>query len=63
MTQHILETCESSLIKDYLTLLYEDNATCIAQAKKDYIKGDRIKHISLKSFNTREFLKSSNTEV
>ncbi|KAF2305900.1 hypothetical protein GH714_008778 [Hevea brasiliensis] len=31
------------------TVLYEDNAACIAQLKGGYMKGDRTKHISPKS--------------
>lgn len=27
------------------TILYENNATCIAQLKDDYIKGDKTKYI------------------
>ncbi|XP_070013416.1 secreted RxLR effector protein 161-like [Nicotiana sylvestris] len=30
------------------TILYEDNAACIAQLKEGFIKGDRTKHISPK---------------
>jgi len=41
-------------ITDDPTILYEDNAACVAQMKKDYIKGDRTKHISPKFFSTRE---------
>ena len=31
--QHIQKTCGLFSIKDFLTLLYEDNAACIAQVK------------------------------
>ena len=37
------------------TTLYEDNTTYITQIKGGYIKGDRIKHISLKLFYTHNF--------
>ena len=40
-------------ITDDPTVLYEDNAACVAQMKKGYIKGDRTKHISPKFFSTR----------
>ena len=45
MIQHIKESCGLSSIKNNPTLLYEDNAACIAQIKGGYIKGDRTKHI------------------
>ena len=34
--------------------IYEDNAACIAQHKKGFIKGDRTKHIVPKFFFTAE---------
>ena len=43
--QHIRESCGLSSIKNKPTVLYEDNAACIAQVKGGYIKGDRTKHI------------------
>jgi len=39
MIQHIRATCVLSSIKDFLTLLYENNAACITQVKNSYIKG------------------------
>ena len=36
------------------TILYEDNTTCIAQLKAEYVKGDRTKHISPKFFFTHD---------
>ena len=44
------------------TVIYENNATCIAHIKVSYIKGDRIKHILPKSFLTHELL-GSNIDV
>lgn len=35
-------------MKYCLTILYKDNAVCIVQLKKCYIKWDTIKHISQK---------------
>ena len=54
MIQHIQESCGLPSMKDNPTTLFEDNATCIAQIKGGYIKGDRIKHISPKFFDTHE---------
>ena len=36
------------------TIVYEDNAACVAQLKGGYIKGDRTKHISPKFFFTHD---------
>ena len=50
--QHIREKCGLSSIKDSPMILYESNATCIAQIRGGYIKGDRTKYISPKLFYT-----------
>ena len=63
MIQHIRESCGLSSIKNIPTVLYEDNATCIAQIKGGYIKGDRTKHISPKFFYTHELQKDSEIDV
>ena len=52
MIQHIRESCRLSYIKGDPIILFEDNAACIAQITKGYIKRDRTKHISLKFFYT-----------
>ena len=54
MIHHIQESCGLSSVKDKPTILFEDNAACIAQIKGSYIKGDRTKHISPKFFYTHE---------
>ncbi|XP_074318476.1 secreted RxLR effector protein 161-like [Silene latifolia] len=51
------------LPKEAPTLLYEDNARCIAQLKEGYIKGDRTKHISPKFFFTHDLQKSGDINV
>ena len=43
MIHHIQETCGLLSQKDTPTILYEDNAACIAQLQGGYIKGDRTK--------------------
>ena len=43
--QCIQETCGLSSIKNNITILYKDNAACIAQIKGGYTKGNRTKHI------------------
>ena len=54
MIQHIIESSELSSIKNNPTVLYEDNAACIAQIKGGFIKDDRTKHISPKFLYTHE---------
>jgi hypothetical protein len=61
--QHIREKCGLSSIKDNPTILYEDNAACITQIRRGYIKGDRTKHISPKFFYTHELQKSGDIDV
>ena len=63
MIQHLQESCKLPFIKDNLITLFEDNATCIAQVKGGYIKGDKTKHISPKFFYTHELQKSSEIDI
>ena len=63
MIQHIRESCGLSSIKNNRTILYEDNAACIAQIKGGYTKGDRTKHISPKFFYTHELQKYGEIDV
>ena len=63
MIQHVRESCGLSSIKNNPTVLYEDNAACIAQIKGGYIKGNRTKHISSKFFYTHELQKDGEIDV
>ena len=63
MIQHIIKSCGLSSIKNNPTVLYEDNAACIAQIKGRYIKGDRTKHILPKFFYTHELQKDGEIDV
>ncbi|GJS48742.1 hypothetical protein Tco_0598863 [Tanacetum coccineum] len=45
VTQHIRKLCGISLGHESLTVVHEDNSTCIALLKDEYIKGDKTKHI------------------
>ena len=46
------------------TILYEDNAVCVAQTKEGYIKSDRRRHILPKFFSyTQEFEKNKEIEL
>ena len=63
MIQHIQESCGFPFSKDNPTTLFENNATCIAQIKGGYIKGDKTKHISPKFFYTYELQKNGEIDV
>jgi hypothetical protein len=49
MIDHIQKSCGIGVIKS-LTIIYEDNAACVAQMQIGYIKTNYTKHISLKLF-------------
>nr|KYP53874.1 hypothetical protein KK1_000037 [Cajanus cajan] len=61
--QHIRETCGLSSGKMTSTIIYEDNAACIAQLKDGYIKGDRTKHILPKFFFTHDLQRNGDINV
>ena len=45
------------------TILFEDNAACIAQLRGGFIKGDRTKYISPKLFFTHDLQKNGDIDV
>ncbi|KAG7529168.1 Ribonuclease H-like superfamily [Arabidopsis suecica] len=45
------------------TIIFEDNAACIAQLKDSYIKGDRTKHILPKFFFTHDLQRDGEVRV
>ncbi|KAJ9561443.1 hypothetical protein OSB04_006603 [Centaurea solstitialis] len=61
--QHIRGSCGIITDKEPPTILYEDNAACIAQLKEGYIKGDRTNHILPKFFFTHDLQKSGDIIV
>ncbi|KAJ0567534.1 putative RNA-directed DNA polymerase [Helianthus annuus] len=63
MINHIQEACGLEQIKKEPTIIYEDNAACIAQIREGYIKGDRTKHISPKFFSTYDLQKEREIDV
>nr|XP_016437171.1 PREDICTED: uncharacterized protein LOC107763217 [Nicotiana tabacum] len=63
VTQHIQQLCDFSLKMKIPTILYEDNAACIAQLKGGYIKGDRTKQISPKLFFTYDLQQNGEIDV
>jgi hypothetical protein len=50
---HIQTSCGVGAIESS-TIIYEDNATCVAQMQTGYIKTNYMKHISLKLFYPHE---------
>ncbi|KAD5960846.1 hypothetical protein E3N88_12318 [Mikania micrantha] len=63
MINHIQEACGLEQIKKEPTIIYEDNAACIAQIRECYIKGDRTKHISSKFLSTYDLQKEGEIDV
>ncbi|CAB62478.1 putative protein [Arabidopsis thaliana] len=63
IVHHIQEDCGIYAGKKTPTIMYEDNAACIAQLKDGYIKGDRTKHILPKFFYTHDLQKSGDVRV
>lgn len=63
MTHHIRTACGITDGKDEPTVLYEDNAACIAQLKDGYIKGDKTKHVLPKFFFTHDLQKEGEVKV
>ncbi|GKB50057.1 hypothetical protein Tco_0900810 [Tanacetum coccineum] len=63
VTQHIRKLCGISLGQESLTVVHEDNSTCIALLKDEYIKGDKTKHILPKFLFTHYLHKSGDIIV
>ena len=63
MNKIILEQC--GLTQDNKpTIIFEDNAACVAQVGEGFIKSDNVKHISLQIFGfTQELIQSKQIEV
>jgi hypothetical protein len=51
---HIQISCGIMLIGSS-TIIYEDNATCVAQMQSSYVKSNIIKYITPKLFYSYEF--------
>ncbi|XP_068304314.1 uncharacterized protein [Pyrus communis] len=51
---HIRSLCDLYPAVDVPTMIFEDNAACIEQLKKGYIKGDNTKHIVPKFFFSQQ---------
>jgi hypothetical protein len=62
MTNHIQKSCGLSTV-DTPTIIYEDNAACVAQMQTGYIKNNMTKHISPKFFYTHELQKQGEVNI
>ena len=60
---HIWSSCDLYPVVDVPTKIYEDNAACIEQLKKGYIKGDNTKHIAPKFFFSHQQQEHQKIEV
>ena len=60
---HIQSSCDLYPVVDVPMTIYKDNATCIEQLKKGYIKGDNIKHIGPKFFFSHQQKERQKIEV
>ena len=52
--EHIRSTSGLTSVVDLCMTIFEDNAACIEQLKKGYIKGDNTKHIAPKFFYSHQ---------
>jgi hypothetical protein len=59
---HIQSSCGINSIESP-TIIYEDNATCVAQMQQGYIKSNVIKHISPKLFYPHQLQQSGEIKV
>ncbi|XP_020266611.1 uncharacterized protein LOC109842110 [Asparagus officinalis] len=63
LIRHICGSC--GLAKDDITptVLYDDNATCVAQMSSGYVKGTMTKHITPKFFYPHELQKNGEITI
>jgi hypothetical protein len=59
---HILKSCEIGSL-DAPTIIFEDNASCVAQMESGYIKSNLTKHIAPKLFYPHELRKNGEIEI
>ena len=62
MINHIQQSCGKGSIKSP-TIIYEDNADCIAQMETGYIKSNITKHIAPKLFYPHELQQSGDINI
>nr|AAL67590.1 putative polyprotein [Oryza sativa Japonica Group]AAP55150.1 retrotransposon protein, putative, Ty1-copia subclass [Oryza sativa Japonica Group] len=62
MTHHIERSCGLS-ISNAPTIIYEDNAACVAQMQLGYVKNNMTKHIAPKFFYSHELQKQGEVKI
>jgi hypothetical protein len=62
MIDHIQKSCGIGAIESP-TIIYEDNAACVAQMQMGYTKNNYTKHISLKLFYPHELQESGKITI
>jgi hypothetical protein len=62
MINHIQKSCGLN-VADTPTIIYEDNAACVAQMHIGYVKSNRTKHIAPKFFYPHELQKSGEITI
>ena len=62
MINHIQKSCGMNNV-DTLTIIYEDNAACVAQMHMGYVKSNLTKHIAPKFFYPHELQKSGEIKI
>lgn len=58
MIHHIQQSCELNTIQTP-TIIYEDNAACVAQVEMGYVKSNLTKHINPNFFYAHELHKTN----
>jgi hypothetical protein len=62
MINHIQESCGKGVVNTP-TIIYEDNAACVAQMHMGYVKSNLMKHIAPKLFYPHELQKSGEIKI
>ena len=62
MSHHIQQSCGLNTAQTP-TIIYEDNAACVAQVQMGYVKNHLIKHVNPKFFYAHELQKMDEIKV
>ena len=62
ITQHVQNACGINIVNSP-TIIFEDNAACVAQIQTGYVKSNITKHISPKLFFKHELQKKEEISV
>ena len=62
MIHHIQQTCGLNTVQTP-TIIYEDNADCVAQVQSGYVKSNLTKHINSKFFYAHELQKMNEVRI